>query len=118
MKAEVLQFLRRDIEIYSPHYQALGAHPDKQFVGTIFVKRADDQLLYVDLYVGRPDVGRKWDPLLKIVWGAGSYVSDTATILGLSASIDTTTNQYAFFFLRDHLKENWWSVVSRTPYCP
>lgn len=82
-----------------------------RYLGSVTAKRSDGAELRIDLYATAPSTcgTRMWNPKLK-------HVSDSATdycyMDGLSEDVNATRNQWAFFYLRKYLQDNWWCLLN------
>ena len=116
MDAVIEKFMVRGVDCETPVHNSLGMFNTDRFLGTLYATRTDGVKRVLDLYVSLASIRSSyWDPYLRVAssgWDMRCYIT------GLSADINTTDDQFAYFFTRDYVKQYWWQILSNTPFCP
>lgn len=114
MRAEILDFRSALLGAKPAHTKP--ARDFTCYIGTVTALRADGRQRIADLWTHKLPALKhsvKWDPYLTIVSEDGQY---SCYQLGLSTDIDCTENQWALFYFRDHIRDNWWPIVNRVGF--
>lgn len=111
MKATIVSFTPWNKRNDEPMFLSRRPNVGYMYLGLLCMTRCDSVTVSVDLYVEKVTrYDNAWWPEIIICWVAGEMRLSMAYI---SVDVDATDNQAALHFLRDYIRDEWWTILNR-----